>query len=195
MSDISFSFPPWMIAWFLLGEATPFITVVLIGTVAAFFVGRSTRIRRARWLKWALAIVGGFWFGGISFWAACLVDQIKTDIYQTRHHYRLDKSAVMAGIEVRGAAGSRLTTRGTPTQSRLQSALRCRSTARCGGRHPSHLRAQPQDHRSWDDQERDARRGTPRFKECLVEPEHPDDICSLRALLPLTLSGHPAGEA
>jgi hypothetical protein len=101
MSDISFSFPPWMIAWFLLGEATPFITVVLIGTVAAFFFGRSTgRIRRARWLKWALAIVGGFWFGGICFWAACLVDQIKTDIYQTRHHYRLDKPAVMAGIEV-----------------------------------------------------------------------------------------------
>ena len=101
MSDISLSFPPWMIAWFLLGEATPFITLVLIGLAAAFFFSRSTgRIRRAYWLKWTLGIVGGFWLGGTSFWAAGLVDQIKTDIYQARHHYRLDKAAVLAGIEI-----------------------------------------------------------------------------------------------
>jgi hypothetical protein len=42
MSDISISFPPWMIAWFLLGEATPFITLVLMGLAAAFFFSRGT---------------------------------------------------------------------------------------------------------------------------------------------------------
>jgi hypothetical protein len=73
MSDISISFPPWMIAWLLLGEATPLITLVLIGLAAAFFFSRNTgRIRRAYWLKVTLAIVGGLWVGGISFWAATL---------------------------------------------------------------------------------------------------------------------------
>jgi hypothetical protein len=48
--------------------------------------------------------VGGLWLGGISFWAACLFDQIKTDIYQARHHYRLDKSTVLAGIEIAKAS-------------------------------------------------------------------------------------------
>jgi hypothetical protein len=94
MSDISISFPPWMIAWFLLGEATPFITIVLISLAAAFFFSRNTG------LKWTLAIVGGLWLGGISFWAAGFIDQIKTDIYQAQHHYRLDKAAVLAGIEI-----------------------------------------------------------------------------------------------
>jgi hypothetical protein len=90
-----------MIAWFLLGEATPFITLVLISLAAAFFFSRSTgRTRRVRWLKWTLAIVGGLWLGGISFWAAGFVDQIKTDIYQAQHHYRVDKAAVLAGIEI-----------------------------------------------------------------------------------------------
>jgi hypothetical protein len=99
MSDISISFPPWMIAWFLLGEATPFITIVLISLAAAFFFNRNTgRIRRAHWLKWRL--VGELWLGGISFWAAGLVDQIKTDIYRAQHHYRLDKAAVLAGIKI-----------------------------------------------------------------------------------------------
>jgi hypothetical protein len=101
MSDISISFPPWMIAWFLLGEATPFITIVLISLAAAFFFSRNTgRIHRVRWLKWTLAIVGGLWLGATSFWAVGLVDQIKTDIYQAQHHYRLDKAAVLAGIEI-----------------------------------------------------------------------------------------------
>jgi hypothetical protein len=45
-------------------------------------------------------IVGGLWLGGISFWAAGLVDQIKTDIYQGQHHYRLDKATILAGIEI-----------------------------------------------------------------------------------------------
>ena len=38
--------------------------------------------------------------GRISFWAAGLVDQIKTNIYQAQYHYRLDKTVVLAGIEV-----------------------------------------------------------------------------------------------
>jgi hypothetical protein len=101
MSDISISFPPWMIAWFLLGEATPVITFVLIGIAAALFFSRSTgHIGRAHWLKWTLVIVGALWLGGISFWTAGLVDQIKTDFYQARHHYRLDKATVLTGIEV-----------------------------------------------------------------------------------------------
>jgi len=45
-----------MIAWFLLGDATPFISLVLIGLVAAFFFSRGTgHIRRARWLNWTLS--------------------------------------------------------------------------------------------------------------------------------------------
>jgi hypothetical protein len=101
MSDISISFPPWVIAWFLLGEATPFITLVLMSLAAAFFFSRGAgHTRREHWLKWTFAIVGGLWLGGISFRAAGLVDQIKTDIYQARHHYRLDNSTVLAGIEI-----------------------------------------------------------------------------------------------
>jgi hypothetical protein len=42
MSDISISFPPWVIAWFLLGEATPFITIVLLSVATAFFFARGT---------------------------------------------------------------------------------------------------------------------------------------------------------
>ena len=98
MSDISISFPLWMIAWFLLGEATPFITIVLISLAAAFFFNRNAgHIRRAYWLKWTLAIVGGLWLGGISFWAVGFIDQIKTDIYRAQHHYQLDKAAVLGG--------------------------------------------------------------------------------------------------
>jgi hypothetical protein len=75
MSDIPISFPPWIIAWFLLGETTPFITCLLIGLAAAFFFSRSTgHIRRAGWLKWTLVIAGLLWLARISFWAAGLVD-------------------------------------------------------------------------------------------------------------------------
>jgi hypothetical protein len=101
MSDISISFPPWMVAWLLLGEATPFMTLVMVVMVAAFLFSRATgRVGPTRWLTRALVVVGGLWLGGISFWGAGLIDQIKTDLYQTRHHYRLDKATVMAGIAV-----------------------------------------------------------------------------------------------
>jgi hypothetical protein len=115
MSDISISFPPWAIAWFLLGQATPFITLVLMSLVAAFFFSRGTgHIRLARWLKWTLAIVGGLWLGGISFWAAGLVDRIKTDIYQAQHHYRLDKATVLAGIDIPSGSWVSVDDEGTP---------------------------------------------------------------------------------
>jgi hypothetical protein len=45
-------------------------------------------------------MIGGLWLGGISFWAAGFVDQIKTDIYQAQHHYRLSRAAVLAEIEI-----------------------------------------------------------------------------------------------
>jgi hypothetical protein len=101
MSDISISFPPWVIAWFLLGEATPFITIVLLSVATAFFFARGTgRMRQVRWLKSTLGIVGGLWLGGISFWAAGLVDRIETDLYQAQHHYQLDKTTALAGIDI-----------------------------------------------------------------------------------------------
>jgi len=112
MSDISISFPLWAITWFLLGEATPFITLVLISLTAAFFFTRRTAC--VRWLKWTLIIVGGLWLGGVSFWAAGLVDRIVTDIYQARHHYQLDKAAVMAGIEIPAASWVWVDEDGTP---------------------------------------------------------------------------------
>jgi len=133
MSDISISFPRWMIAWFLLGEATPFITLVLMGLAATFFFSRGTaRVRRVRWLKWALGVVGGLWLGGISFWAAGLVDQIKTDIYQAQHHYRLDNATVLAGIEIPRGSWISLDEEGVLMGSRLRRTLWCRSTERCG---------------------------------------------------------------
>jgi hypothetical protein len=58
------------------------------------------RVGLLRSLKWALAIVGTAWVAGISYWAFVLADQITTDIYQARHHYRLAKTTVMAGIEL-----------------------------------------------------------------------------------------------
>ena len=83
MSDISISFPFWMIAWFLLGQATPLLTIVTAGLAVALVLNRSSgRTGRRRWLKLSLVIVGGAWLGGISFWAAGLVDQIGSDIYR-----------------------------------------------------------------------------------------------------------------
>jgi hypothetical protein len=147
MSDISISFAPWMIAWFLLGEATPFITLGLIILVAAFFFSRGTgHIRRVRWLKWTLAIVGGLWLVGISFWAAGIVDQIKTDIYQAQHHYRLDKATVLSGIEIpRGSwvSADEPMRKGCSTGSRLPKTRRCRSTAPRGGATFASSPAQP----------------------------------------------------
>jgi hypothetical protein len=74
--------------------------------LAPFLFSRGTgHIRHARWLQFTLAIVGGLWLGGISFWAAGLVDRIKTDIYQSQHHYRLDKTTVLAGIDIPSELG------------------------------------------------------------------------------------------
>src|SRR5271169_304183 len=99
MSDISITFPPWVIAWFLLGQAAPVTTLGVIGLGAAFLFGRGTRrVGLLRGLKWALAIVGTAWVTGISYWGFVLVDQITTDIYQARHHYRLAEATTMAGI-------------------------------------------------------------------------------------------------
>ena len=114
MSDISISFLPWAIAWFLLGEAVPFITLVLICLAAVFLFNRRTRPARVRWLKCTLIIVGGFWLGGISFWVAGLIDRVNTDLYQARHHYRLDKAAVLAGIEIPAGSWVWVDEDGTP---------------------------------------------------------------------------------
>ena len=46
----------------------------------------------------ALVAVGAAWIAGIGFWAAGLADQIGSDIYQARHHYRLETATVVAGI-------------------------------------------------------------------------------------------------
>jgi len=64
MSDISISFPLWMIAWFLLGQAAPLLTIATAGLAVALVLGRSSdRVGRRRWLKLSLAIVGGAWLG------------------------------------------------------------------------------------------------------------------------------------
>src|SRR4029077_15140196 len=97
MSDISIVFPRWMIAWIWLGEAAPVTTLVMIGLGAAFVLGRR-RFRLRRGLTWPVAVVGAVvaavvgaaWIAGIGFWAARLADQIGSDIYQARHHYRLE---------------------------------------------------------------------------------------------------------
>lgn len=101
MSDISITFPPGMIAWILLGEGTPFITLAMAGLTAAYFLSRRRGcVRCLRWLTASLAIVGAAWLGGISFWVAGMVDEITTAIYVAQHHYRLDRAAIMAGIEI-----------------------------------------------------------------------------------------------
>jgi len=101
MSDISISFPLWMIAWFLLGQAAPLLTIATAGLVVALVLSRSSdRVGRRRWLKLSLVIVGVAWLGGISFWAAGLVDQIRSDVYRAQHHYRLSKSTAFAGLEI-----------------------------------------------------------------------------------------------
>jgi hypothetical protein len=105
MSDISIVFPFWMIAWIWLGEALPVTTLLLLGLGAAYFLGRR-RVRLRRRLAWPVAVVGAVvgaavgaaWIAGIGFWAARLADQIGSDIYQARHHYRLETATVVAGI-------------------------------------------------------------------------------------------------
>ena len=105
MSDISIVFPFWMIAWIWLGEALPVTTLLLLGLGAAYFLGRR-RVRLRRRLAWPVAVlgaavaavVGAAWIAGIGFWAAGFADQIGSDIYQARHHYRLEAATVVAGI-------------------------------------------------------------------------------------------------
>ena len=111
MSDISFVFPRWMIAWIWLGEAVPVTTLVMVALAAAFLLARR-RVRLRRWLTWPVAIVptavavvvGAAWIAGIGFWAAGLADQIRSDIYQARHHYRLETATVVAGIALPGGS-------------------------------------------------------------------------------------------
>jgi hypothetical protein len=98
MSDISISFPLWMIAWFLLGQATPLLTIVTAGLVVALVLSwNSGRVGRIRWLNRSCCRRVA---GGISFWAVGLVDEIKSDIYRAQHHYRLDKATAFADLEI-----------------------------------------------------------------------------------------------
>lgn len=102
MSDISISFPPGFMAWFLLGQAVP-ITSLALAALVAIFVLRTGQCRRV-WLRSALVIVGGAWLVGISFWAAGVVDRIRTAGYQAQHHFQLDKTTLLGGIEVPAGA-------------------------------------------------------------------------------------------
>ena len=90
-----------MIAWIWLGEALPVTTLVMLALGAAFLLGRR-RVHLRRRLTWPVAVVaavvGAAWIAGIGFWAARFADQIRSDIYQARHHYRLETAAVVAGI-------------------------------------------------------------------------------------------------
>jgi hypothetical protein len=105
VSDISIVFPRWMIAWIWLAEAAPVTTLLMLGLAAAFLLGRRRarrHVRLGRRLTWPIAVVGAVlgaaWIAGIGFWAFRLADQIGSDIYQARHHYRLETATVMAGI-------------------------------------------------------------------------------------------------
>jgi hypothetical protein len=101
MSDINITFPPWVIVWFLLGQAAPALTVVVIGLAAALLLSRgSRRVGLRRTLKAIFAIVAVAWLIGTTVWGMRLVDVVRTAIYEARHHYRLDKATVFAGIEV-----------------------------------------------------------------------------------------------
>ena len=101
MSDISITFPPWFIAWVWLGEAVPVTTLVMVALGAAFLLARR-RVKLRRRLTWPVtivaAVVGAAWIAGIGFWAASLADQVRSDIYQAKHHYRLETATVVAGI-------------------------------------------------------------------------------------------------
>src|SRR5262245_32383882 len=100
MSDISITFPPWVIAWFLLGEAAPVSTVLVIGLGAGLLLSRGSRRTGLRLcLKGAFAIAALAWIGGISVWAFRLADLVRSEIYEAQHHYRLGKATVFAGID------------------------------------------------------------------------------------------------
>ena len=62
MSDIEVLFLPWVTAWFLLGEAVPYITAAMAGLVAAVLLSRrSGHARLRRWLRLPIVIVGAAW--------------------------------------------------------------------------------------------------------------------------------------
>lgn len=101
MSDIEVLFLPWVTAWFLLGEAVPYITAAMAGLVAAVLLSRrSGHARLRRWLRLPIVIVGAAWLAGLSVWVAYLADWVTTEMYVARHHYRLDAATTFAGIEV-----------------------------------------------------------------------------------------------
>ena len=75
MSDIEVLFLPWVTAWFLLGEAVPYITAAMAGLVAAVLLSRrSGHARLRRWLRLPIVIVGAAWLAGLSVWVAYLAD-------------------------------------------------------------------------------------------------------------------------
>jgi hypothetical protein len=95
MSDVGVVFPPWVTAWFLLGEAVPHTTAAMAGLVAAVLLSRrSGHAWLRRWLRLPLMIVGAAWLVGLSVWAAYLADWVTTEIYVARHHYGLDAATV-----------------------------------------------------------------------------------------------------
>ena len=107
MSDISIVFPPWLIAWIWLGQAVPVTTIVMVALCGGILSRPPSRPPScppgAAGSDMALsaavtAVVGAAWIAGIGFWAARLADQIQSDIYQARHHYRLETATVVAGI-------------------------------------------------------------------------------------------------
>jgi hypothetical protein len=133
MSDVSITFPPWVVAWLLLGQAAPVTTLSVIGLGAALLFGRSTRrVGLLRCLKWALAIVVTAWVAGISYWAFGLADQIMTDIYRARHHYGLAKATIMAGIELPQGSWVFVDEERRLYEIDTKAGRAYRSTARCG---------------------------------------------------------------
>src|SRR5436190_7802553 len=101
MSDISISFPLWMVAWFLLGQALPFLTLATGGLIVAVVINRNSgRVRRLRWLTMTLTIVGSAWLAGLSFWATGILDEISSDMYQAERRYRLNKPTLFEGLEI-----------------------------------------------------------------------------------------------
>ena len=105
MSDISISFSWWALGWFAAGEAAPLTTIVVAILAAALLLAcRAGSSGLSRWLQISLVLVGAVWLAGICVWAFGLADEISTRIYETRHHYQLDRTAVVAGITLPAGA-------------------------------------------------------------------------------------------
>jgi hypothetical protein len=105
MSDISISFSWWALGWFAAGEAVLLTTIVVAILAAALLLARRAGSSGlSRWLQISLVLVGAVWLAGIGVWAFGLADEISTRIYETRHHYQLDRTAVVAGITLPAGA-------------------------------------------------------------------------------------------